>query len=237
MKGPEQQQDPEDRNGHSAEPIRVMLATADQHLRMVVAQELAADLRTDLVAQPGSAAELRSRMSQVSFDVLLLDIRLDHAPEFVGLSHALQRKANVVVICATDDDDAALQALNAGASGCVARSAWFGRFAKAVVDVAGGGMVLPKSLGRRLLRQHDVPGPAAPLAAWTVPRGTPVSRLSHRETEVLAMVARGLRTREIGQELTISGDTVNAHIKSIYHKLQVRSRAQAVRIATQAGLL
>lgn len=227
----------EARNGFFSEPIRVMLAIADQHLRMVVAQELAADGRTELVGQAGSAAQARRRMSQTSVDVLLIDIRLDHALKLIGLLCAPPRKAQVVVICATDDEDGAVQAFNAGASGCVPRGAWLGRFVQAVLEVARGGAVLPPSLARRLLRRHDLSEPVSSVVGWGAALSTPVGRLSRRETEVLAMVARGLRTREIGQQLTISGDTVNAHIKSIYRKLQVRSRAQAVRIATQAGLL
>jgi DNA-binding NarL/FixJ family response regulator len=226
----------EERNGLAAEPVRVMLATADPHLRLVVAQELAADRRTDLVAQPGCLAEARWRMSETRFDVLLVDIRLDHVLKLIGLRCALQCKVDVIVICATDDEDAAVQAFNAGAAGCIARNAWFGRFVQAVLEVANGGAVLPQSLARRLLRPHDLPAPVAAVRGSAAAPSPPLSHLSHRETEVLAMVAGGLRTREIGQQLTISGDTVNAHIKSIYHKLHVRSRAQAVRIATQDGL-
>lgn len=227
----------EARNGFFSEPIRVLLASADQHVRMVVAQELVADGRTELVGQAGSVAQVRRRMAQTSFDVLLIDLRLDHALGLVEFLCAPPRKAQVVVISATEDEDGAVQAFNAGASGCVARSAWLGRFVQAVLEVARGGAVLPPSLARRLLRHHEVREPVSSANGWGAAPGTPLGRLSRRETEVLAMVARGLRTREIGQQLTISGDTVNAHIKSIYRKLQVRSRAQAVRIATQAGLL
>ena len=223
--------------GFGAKPVGVMLATADPHLRMVVAQEFAADRRVALVAQPGTVAEARWRISQSGFEVLLLDAQLDQTLELVG-RHALELKAEVVVICEADDEDAAVQAFNAGASGCLARNAWFGRFSQAVLEVANGGAVLPPSLARRLLRQHDLRAPALPLrgAAPAAP-GPLLRRLSGRETEVLSMVARGMRTREIGQQLTISGETVNTHIKSIYHKLQVRSRAQAVGLAMHAGLL
>lgn len=227
----------EARNGFFSEPIRVLLATSDQHMRMVVAQELAADGRTELVGQAGNVAQARRRMAQTSFDVLLIDIRLEQALELIGSACAPPRKVQVLVICATDDEDGAVQAFDAGASGCVARSAWVGRFVQAVLEVARGGAVLPPSLARRLLRRRDAREPDSSANGWGAGRSAPLGRLSRRETEVLAMVARGLRTREIGQQLTISGDTVNAHIKSIYRKLQVRSRAQAVRIATQTGLL
>lgn len=221
----------------AGEPVQVMMATADPHLRMVVAQELAADRRTELVAQPGSVAEARRRMAEAHFDVLLIDMRLGrtHVLELIGLRCALQRRAEVVVICAADDEDAAVEAFHAGASGCLVGKAGFGSFVQAAVEVASGRAALTPSLARRLLRRHDGPAAAPPIGgAGAV---TAANRLTSRETQVLSMVARGLRTHEIGQQLTISADTVNAHIKSIYRKLQVRSRAQAVRIAMQVGLL
>lgn len=227
----------ETRNGFLSEPVRLILVSSDPHLRLVVAQELAADARTDLVGQAGSVAQARRRMAQTSFDVLLIDTRLDHALELIASICVPPRKSLVLVICAADDEDGAVQAFIAGASGCVLRSAGLGRFVQAALEVARGGAVLPPSLARRLLRRHDLPAPASSASAWGVASDKAIGRLSQRETEVLAMVARGLRTREIGQQLTISGDTVNAHIKSIYRKLQVHSRTQAARIAAQAGLL
>jgi DNA-binding CsgD family transcriptional regulator len=61
-------------------------------------------------------------------------------------------------------------------------------------------------------------------------------RLSQREKEVLRMVASGYTSAEIGTQLQISALTVNTHIKNIYRKLQVRTRAQAVRFASLRGL-
>jgi DNA-binding CsgD family transcriptional regulator len=63
-----------------------------------------------------------------------------------------------------------------------------------------------------------------------------VERLSAREREVLRMVAGGYTSVEIGVRLTISSMTVNTHIKNIYRKLQVRTRAQAVRFASLRGM-
>jgi DNA-binding CsgD family transcriptional regulator len=63
-----------------------------------------------------------------------------------------------------------------------------------------------------------------------------IAALTEREREVLEQVALGLRSKEIARRLTISGETVNAHVKSIYRKLQVHSRAQLVRMASQAGV-
>ena len=67
-------------------------------------------------------------------------------------------------------------------------------------------------------------------------KGRDKDRLSEREKEVLRLVASGYTSAEIGSRLTISAQTVNAHIKNIYSKLQVHTRAQAVSFAALRGL-
>jgi DNA-binding NarL/FixJ family response regulator len=97
---------------------------------------------------------------------------------------------------------------------------------------ANGGASVTPSLARRLLQRFDKTQGAEPK------RRTPdeADRLSTREREVLRMVASGYTSTEIGSRLMISGMTVNTHIKNIYRKLQVRTRAQAVRFASLRGL-
>jgi DNA-binding NarL/FixJ family response regulator len=101
-----------------------------------------------------------------------------------------------------------------------------------VLQVANGGASVTPSLARRLLQRFDKTQGAEPK------RRTPdeADRLSTREREVLRMVASGYTSAEIGSRLMISAMTVNTHIKNIYRKLQVRTRAQAVRFASLRGL-
>ena len=87
-------------------------------------------------------------------------------------------------------------------------------------------------LARRLLQRFDKSNDPAPKRS----QPEEIERLSVREKEVLRMVASGYTSAEIGSRLLISCMTVNTHIRNIYRKLQVRTRAQAVRFASLRGL-
>ena len=103
--------------------------------------------------------------------------------------------------------------------------------------MANGGASITPSLARRLLQRFDRPVLAANGEKQATEEDQLLSRLSAREQEVLRMVASGYTSTEIGKRLEISGLTVNTHVKNIYRKLQVRTRAQAVRFASLRGLL
>ena len=97
--------------------------------------------------------------------------------------------------------------------------------------VNGGASITP-NLARRLLQRFDKTHVDQP----TRQESADVDRLSDREKEVLRMVASGYTSTEIGTRLLISTMTVNTHVRNIYRKLQVRTRAQAVRFASLRGL-
>jgi DNA-binding NarL/FixJ family response regulator len=108
---------------------------------------------------------------------------------------------------------------------------WFGSFPEAVLQVVNGGASLTPNLARRLLRKFE-PAQAAPIT-----NNEARELLSAREKEVLKLVAAGLGSTAIGTRLAISNQTVHTHIKNMYRKLNVRTRAQAVSLATKRQLL
>jgi DNA-binding NarL/FixJ family response regulator len=215
------------------QPVRVALVAADAHVRQVIAQELSADSRTELVAHASTVRGGRGLLGG-AFDVLLVDLGL---PDGNGLELVADLKAGssnaVAVVMSTADDDAqALQALCMGAAGWVVRTAWLCSFSQVVLQVASGGAAMTHSLARQLLHSLQAPRTAARIETIQGRDG-----LTGRETQVLRMVAGGLSSRAISEQLAISADTVNAHVKSIYRKLGVHNRAQVVRAATRLGLL
>ena len=105
-------------------------------------------------------------------------------------------------------------------------------YPQAVLQVVNGGASITPNLARRLLQRFDKTHVDQPTRHESVE----VDRLSDREKEVLRMVASGYTSAEIATNLLISGMTVNTHIRNIYRKLQVRTRAQAVRFASLRGL-
>jgi len=219
--------------GQTGQPVRVLLVDDDAHLRRVVAGELLADRRIELVGQAQSLREARAMAGRHAFDVLLVDLNLGDGSGFSLIEQVRQKNpmVEVVVISALADDQHALHAFELGAMGYLLKHDCFGNFAQAVLQVVNGGAAITPALARRLIQRLD----ARPVGA-AVPRAACES-LSDREREVLKMVAAGYTNPEIGERLAISALTVNAHIRNINRKLQVRSRAQAVGRAMERGLL
>jgi DNA-binding NarL/FixJ family response regulator len=205
----------------------------DAHMRMVIAQELLADLRTDLVAQGKSLREGRALISQHVFDVMLVDLNLGDGIGFELIQHMKIKRpmAEAIVISAMEDEEHALRAFELGATGYVVKNSWFGNFPQAVLQVVNGGASITPNLARRLL--HKLEHPQQKICR---PASLQDDELTEREKAVLKMVASGYTSSEIASRMTISYRTVNTHIKNIYRKLQVHSRAQAVSSAAYRGL-
>ena len=237
---------PDFMTGQVEKPVRVLLVDDDPHMRRVIAQELMADERTMLVAQAASVREGRKAIKQHEFDVLLVDLNLGDGEGFELIDYLKTHRpgAEAIVISIMENDDQVLHAFEIGATGYLVKNSWFGNYPQAVLQVANGGASITPNLARRLLQRFDHGAAAAPATAAAPEAQPPVQqaaehepeRLSQREKEVLRMVASGYTSVEIGTQLQISALTVNTHIKNIYRKLQVRTRAQAVRFASLRGL-
>ena len=215
-------------------PVRVLLVDDDAHIRLVIAQELMSDPRTLVVAQASSLREGRKAIKQHEFDVLLVDLHLGDGEGFELLDYmkTVRPSAEAVVISVMENDDEVLRAFERGATGYLGKNSWFVNYPQAVLQVVNGGASITPNLARRLLQRFDKTHVDQPTRHESVE----VDRLSDLEKEVLRMVASGYTSAEIATNLLISGMTVNTHIRNIYRKLQVRTRAQAVRFASLRGL-
>lgn len=222
--------------GQEDAPVRVLLVDDDEFMRRVIAQELLSDLRIQLEGQAGSVRDGRRLIATHAFDVLMVDLRLADGSGFELIREArkLHRYCEIIVISALEDDAHVIHAFELGATGYLLKHAWLQSFAQAVLHVVNGGAAITPKLTRRLLARlnlqnhEEPPVPEPPVREVT---------LTTREREVLRCVARGCVSKEISMRLGISGQTVNAHIKNIYKKLHVHSRAQAVSFANQTGQL
>ena len=219
--------------GQINQPVRVLLVDNDAHMHRVIAQELMRDGRTLLVAQAGSVREGRKAMRQAEFDVMLVDLHLPDGEgyELLDYRKTVRPSAEAVVLSLVDAEDQAIRAFELGASGYLVKNSWFGNYTQAVLQVANGGACISPNVARQLL--HRFEQDQSPMEKH---RQHASERLSTREREVLRMVASGLTSAEIGGRLLISSMTVNTHVRNIYRKLQVHTRAQAVRFASVRGL-
>jgi DNA-binding NarL/FixJ family response regulator len=153
-------------------------------------------------------------------DVVLMDINM---PGLNGIECAKKLKAahpNVEVIMLTvyQDTDSVLKSLAAGANGYLLKRATREELLAAIRQVLVGGSPMSSQIARKVVQAFRQP----------VSNENETSKLSAREHEVLALLAKGFLYKEIAAQLNIGYDTVHNYIRRIYEKLRVRSRAQAV---------
>ena len=154
-------------------------------------------------------------------DVVLMDLRLrgDHGARLTAALRTLDAQAKVLVISNYDGDEDIHQALAAGAMGYLFKSIVEDELVDAIREVHIGRRYLPKSVALRL-RENAA--------------GAPLTR---REGEILELLGKGLGNRELGQVLGIAEDTIKTHLKSLFRKLEVSDRAEAVREGMRRGFI
>ena len=188
----------------------------------------------DVVGEAGTGGEAIEVALAQRPDVILMDIRM---PEMDGLE-ATRRilgdadwPVKVIILTTFDADEYVYQALRAGASAFVLKDIPRAELVAAVRTVADGGALLAPSITKRLIGRF-----AHGLAADTATSAR-LERLTDREREVLVAIGRGYNNAEIAEQLFISGATVKSHINSVFTKLGLRDRAQAVVFAYESGLV
>ena len=167
-------------------------------------------------------------------DVVVIDIGM---PELDGLEacrRILRQRPNarVMVLTAHDDEGMREAALKAGAMAYVLKSATTGEISEAVRALARGESLLGKVDGQRPKQDRVLQ-----LDRYFQPQHPNDPVLTKREQEVLQLFANGKSTVEVSRALTISQKTVKNHLTSIYQKLNVRDRTEAVLLAVRMGLI
>ncbi len=198
-------------------------------LRMIL--ESQADI--EVVAEAGDGEEALAACNQYHPDVVLMDVRM---PRLNGLE-ALRRIARfgdstkVLILTTFDLDEYVYEALRDGASGFLLKDVRPAQLIEAVRGVMDGDALLAPSVTRRLIEKFMQ---ASRLSAATA---SLLGRLTPRESEVLKLVARGLKNSEIAEKLFLSESTVKTHVVRLLSKLELRDRAQAVVLAYESGLV
>lgn len=194
------------------------------------------DLEVVGEAADGMSAVIAAR--QYRPDVILMDVQMPGMDGIEATRRIVDEDLGRVVILTTfDRDDYLFDALEAGASGFLLKNADPDDLVEAVRAVAHGHALLAPEVTKRVIARMTA-GASQPDPARGVDRDRAelLDRLTEREREVLALVARGLSNGEIAGELFLGEATVKTHVSSILSKLHLRDRVQAVVFAYEAGL-
>lgn len=200
-------------------PLRVALVEDDPGIRAGLCAVLDAADGFVCTGVFGSVEEMLARFDGAA-DVMLMDIHLPllSGVEGVPLLKGRYPSLPVVMLTVYDDAERIFAALKAGATGYLLKRTPPDALLDALLDVHRGGAPMSASIARKVVASFHAPAPEAP-AELT---------LSPREQEVLHYLAQGFRYKEIAEALFISPETVRSHLRSIYDKLHVRSRTEAV---------
>ncbi|MGV0874382.1 response regulator [Mycolicibacterium sp. XJ879] len=199
--------------------------------RDAVARDLAED-GFDVVATADGVGTARRRAAAVQPDVVVMDMRLADGDGAMATTEvlAVSPSSRILVLSASDERDDVLEAVKAGATGYLVKSASKQELGDAVRATADGRAVFTPGLAglvlgeyRRIAKKNPAPGPQTP-------------SLTERETEILRHVAKGLTAKQIAARLSLSRRTVENHVQATFRKLQVANRVELARYAIEHGL-
>ena len=219
-----------------SERIRVILADDHAILRQGTAELLRREPDIDVVGEAANGLEAVDLAHRLKPDIVVMDIRM---PALSGVEATRQIRESlpavqILVLTAHDDDQYVFSLLEAGASSYLLKSAPISELINAIRLVRAGESPLDPAIARRIISRMS--GGHTPTRASA--RDAPMpEELTARELDVLQLLAHGLSNRAIGEVLCISDRTVQAHLTSVFGKLDVTSRLDAVLTAIRRGLL
>jgi DNA-binding NarL/FixJ family response regulator len=217
--------------------IRVLIVDDQPLLRAGFRMILESEPDLEVVGEAADGEEAVATARRLRPDVVLMDIRM---PRLDGVE-ATRRLAGpraddpikVLMLTTFDLDEYVVEAIRAGASGFLLKDVPPEDLIEAIRVIADGKALLAPSVTRRLLDKFAQRLPAT----GDQPKPEAVSSLTERESEILALVARGLSNAEIAETLVIGETTVKTHVSRLLMKLGLRDRVQAVVFAYEHGLV
>jgi DNA-binding NarL/FixJ family response regulator len=220
-------------DAESKAPINIAIVEDDLTLRQVLVSTLEADPDYVVVAQFADGESAIRDIPDLAPDMVLIDLGL---PDMSGIEVIRQLKASVpdcdiLVVTIFGDERTITSALEAGANGYLLKGASLEELRRDVQHLRTGGAPLSPMVARQLLNKLQAKPADSKLQ---IGNGT---KLTKREHDILQMIAKGFSYAETSQICGVASATVHSHLKSIYRKLEVHSKTEAVYEARRRSLI
>ncbi|MGH2448108.1 MAG: response regulator [Chloroflexota bacterium] len=204
------------------QPIRVMLVDDHVFWRHGLRQIIDAEPDMSIVSEAGEGEEAIRKCIAAQPDVVLMDINMPRMSGVEATRSIAQQvpEARIVMLTVSDTDENLFESIKAGALGFLTKDVQPDEMIKAIRDTMAGEASLSPFVAARLVKFIQEGGPRQ--------SPTTTANLTEREDEILRLIAKGARDREIADELFISESTVKKHVQNVLRKLHARNRVEAV---------
>ncbi len=201
-----------------------MIVEDDQEIRNSFNLIVNSAQRFTVVGAYGDCEEAISSLHRDKPEIVLMDIELPGMNGIKGTQIIKEKSPNTEVIMVTvyEDSELVFEALKAGASGYITKSANYMELLSALEEIIRGGAPMSSRIARMVIDNYHI---------------NPNSPLTKRETTILQLISEGKTYTQISEELFISKETAKTHIKNIYSKLQVNSKSEAIAKANVEKLI
>jgi two-component system, NarL family, response regulator NreC len=212
--------------------IKILLVDDHAVVRMGLSMLLGNHPDMAVIGEASEGNEGIKKAVELHPDVVIMDLSMPHGKDGLSATSELKKlmpDVAILILTMHDDEEYLFRSIQAGASGCILKSAPQEELVAAIRSVAEGNAYLYPSATKKLMMEY----------METIKQGTAdtFSLLSDREKEVLTLIAKGFSNKEIAEQLTISVKTVETHKSNLMEKLHMKTRPELVAYALKKGLL
>jgi len=218
------------------DPTTVVICDDHAHFRQGLRALLDTSDEIEVVGEAADGSQAVAVVIRLQPDVILMDLTMPGVGGVQATEDVLAAcpHIGVLVLSMASDDDSVFAALQAGARGYLLKGARRAEIVRAVLAVASGEAIFGVDIATRLMRYFgSAPAGQPDRAATQLTAAFP--QLTSRETEILRLIAEQLTNPEVAEKLGLSEKTIRNNVSSIFTKLRVATRAQAIAVAREAG--
>lgn len=219
----------------SADTINIVIADGHRFMRESLKIVLNEEKNIQIVGEATNCNEIVSAIDTLKPDIILLSVLIFETDVDYGISSIREKSQDtkILMLSYDIDDELIFQALKNGAKGYLSYDTSVSSLAKAINAVNRGELWVERKLISRFFEEQADAGESGSNGK----KSPPVNGLTAREQEVLGCLAKGATNKELAEELFISEKTVKSHLNSIFRKLNVSRRLEAILYAVKKGLV